>query len=129
MQRKTNQRDAIRRALEITDRPLGPQEIWEIAKQDAPSLGIATVYRALKSLVEEKWIVPVELPGQPPRYERGGKGHHHHFQCFYCNGVFEVDIEGCPDTLGTRLPTGYRMEAHEVFLYGRCPECAESETP
>ncbi len=129
MQRKTNQRDAIRRALDITDRPLGPQEIWEIAKQDAPSLGIATVYRALKSLVEEKWIVPVELPGQPPRYERAGKGHHHHFQCLNCNGVFEIDIEGCPGTLGNRLPEGYRMEAHEVFLYGRCPKCAERDSP
>ena len=36
-------------------------------------------------------MVSVEIPGQMPRYERADKGHHHHFVCRVCGGVFELE--------------------------------------
>jgi Fur family ferric uptake transcriptional regulator len=86
-----------------------------------PNLGIATVYRTVKGLTEEGELVPVEMPGEPQRYEESGKHHHHHFCCRGCGRVFEM--KGCPRDLAHMLPEGCTMEDHEVFIYGRCPDC------
>ena len=93
VRRDTRQRRAVRRVLEAADRPLSPQEILEAAQIELPQLGIATVYRSVKTLVEDGILEPVELPGEGQRYEIAGKHHHHHFHCNGCGKVFEV--EGC----------------------------------
>ena len=79
MLRHTQQRAAIRSALERAGRPLSPQELLEQARQDVADLGQATVYRAIKSMLEEHQAVEVKVPGEPDRYETAGKHHHHHF--------------------------------------------------
>lgn len=122
MQRKTRQRDAICEALERADRPLSPQEIHDAAQDSVPGLGLATVYRTIKALVEERWLRVVELPGAPSRYEVAGKAHHHHFHCRECDRVFEV--EDCPGGLKHLAPAGFQHETHEIILYGLCPSCA-----
>ncbi len=122
MQRNTHQRTAIRSAIEEADRPLSPQEILSSAQDQAPGLGIATVYRNIKAMVEEGWLRAVELPGVPSRYEVAGKGHHHHFHCRSCDRVFEVD--DCPGRVADLAPSGFRPEAHDIILYGLCPACA-----
>jgi Fur family transcriptional regulator, ferric uptake regulator len=121
MQRETSQRKAIRRALTAAGRPLGPNEILDSARDTVPGLGIATVYRNVKALLEEGWIVAVELPGEPARYEIAGKDHHHHFLCRACDSVFE--IEGCPGNIRAVTPDGFQLERHEVVLYGLCTTC------
>lgn len=121
MQRDTQQRRAIRRAIEEVGRPLSPREVLDAASVHHPGLGIATVYRTLKGLVEEGMLAQVELPGEPPRYEATGKHHHHHFHCRTCDRVYE--LEGCPEGLRGLTPAGFSLESHEVVLYGRCAEC------
>ncbi len=121
-QRETRQRRAIRAALEEAGHPLSPKELLELARGDVEGLGIATVYRNVKSLQEEGWLATVELPGEPPRYEVAGKEHHHHFHCRACDRVFEV--EGCPGDLKRVTPKGFKLERHEFVLYGVCVQCA-----
>src|SRR5262245_59410793 len=118
MDRNTRQRQAIRRVFEETNRPLGPQEVLPAAQTYVPGLGMAIVYRTLKTLLEEHWLVSVELPGEPPRYEMAGKTHHHHFRCRSCDRVFEMS--GCLSNFSQLVPRGFRLEAHEVVLYGIC---------
>ncbi|RIH87400.1 Zinc-specific metallo-regulatory protein [Meiothermus luteus] len=122
MERSTRQRQAIREVMAELDRPLSPAEVLEAARRKVPSLGIATVYRTLKGLVEEGSAVTVELPGQAPRYELSGKKHHHHFHCTRCGKVFE--LEGCPGDFSFMLPNGFQADRHEIVLYGRCTECS-----
>lgn len=119
--RDTQQRRAIRAAIEEAGRPLSPQEILETAKRTSPGLGIATVYRTLKSWVEGGGLTQVDLPGEAPRYEATGKQHHHHFHCRACDRVYE--LEGCPEDLRSLTPAGFALESHEVVLYGRCAAC------
>lgn len=123
MQRDTTQRRAIRRALEDAGRPLGALEVLEASKRLSPGLGIATVYRNIKALLEEGEVSAVELPGEPPRYESAGKAHHHHFRCGRCEKVFELDGACVPD-LKNALPRGFRVTAHEVLVHGVCASCA-----
>jgi Fe2+ or Zn2+ uptake regulation protein len=48
MERHTPQRAAVLSAITRAGRPLLPQEVLEQAGSEAPTLSIATVYRALK---------------------------------------------------------------------------------
>lgn len=123
MERDTPQRRAIRRALRDAGRPLTPEEVLGVGRERVPTLGIATVYRNLKALHGEGFAAAVELPGEPTRYEVAGKPHHHHFLCRSCAQAFEV--EGCPGAVEPLVPTGFRLEGHEVVLYGVCADCGD----
>ena len=120
MKRRTEQREAMKQVFEEADRPLTAQEVCDRAQQEVPGLGIATVYRNLKSFVEEGLLRSVDLPDEPSRYESIDLDHHHHFQCGECDRVF--DIPGCPD-IEAFVPEDYEVERHEVLLYGLCPSC------
>jgi Fur family ferric uptake transcriptional regulator len=122
MERKTIQRQAIRDAIIEASRPLSPQEVLDGARGHVKNLGIATVYRTIKSLLAEGAVQAVDLPGEPPRYEPAGKHHHHHFRCRACNKVYE--IEGCPKNLKRIAPRGFRVESHDLTLFGVCARCA-----
>lgn len=121
MPRNTRQRGAIRRAFQHADRPLSPTEAHTTARREARGLGIATVYRNIRSLVEEGWLVPVDLPGEASRYELAGKPHHHHFRCNRCHRVFDAACDAPPGTAG--LPSGFVVTGHDVLLHGNCPDC------
>lgn len=121
MDRNTSQRRAIRKVFESAGRPLSPHEVRQAAGTEARGIGMATIYRTLKMLMEERWLVAVDLPGEPARYEQSGKPHHHHFHCRACGRVYEV--EGCPGNLRSMTPRGFKLERHEVLLYGVCSVC------
>ena len=121
MQRDTRQRRAIRAVFTRERRPLSTDEVLVAGKSLVPSLGIATVYRNIKTLVSDGWLHTVEVPGEPARYEQSGRPHHHHFICRECEQAF--DVEACPQDVERLAPEGFVVESHEVVLYGRCPRC------
>lgn len=100
---------------------MAPLQVLEAAQKEVPRLGLATVYRTLKSLVEEGLVTQVSLPGEVAHYEITNDRHHHHFHCRECGHVFE--IETCPANLQMLTPRGFAVEDHDVVLYGRCPSC------
>ena len=124
-QRSTRQRDVIARILDGAEGPLAVSDVLERAQAGAPGVGIATVYRTLKLLCDQGRIHPLTLDGET-LYEASGRGHHHHFSCTACGRVFT--LHSCPVALpsGTVYPGGFVVEAHEVTLYGKCPECVET---
>ena len=121
MIRETRQRVAIRQVIQAAHAPMSPEAVLAAAQHAVPGLGIATVYRSIKTLLEEGWLEIVELPGQAPRYEVAGKDHHHHFHCKGCDRVFE--LSGCVEGVRKLLPRGFRLTGHEVVLYGYCRPC------
>ena len=120
--RNTRQKQAIRDAFTSADRPLAYEEVLDFAQRKVDGLSIATVYRNVNGMVEEGWLVPVEIPGMTTRYEIAGKAHHHHFKCNDCGKLFE--LAGCDVKVKSKLPGGFRTTGHEFFLYGLCPSCA-----
>jgi Fur family ferric uptake transcriptional regulator len=121
VERSTRQKRAIEAVLEKHKNPLTAPEIQNLALREVPTLGLATVYRSLKSLAKDGRVVSVEIPGQMPRYERADKGHHHHFLCRACGGVFE--LERCLAGIKKMAPRRFRVEDHEIILYGTCKAC------
>lgn len=119
--RNTKQRRAIRDVFLEAKRPLSPEEVCTMAQEKVEGLGIATVYRTIRTLLDEAWLAPVDLPGEASRYEVSGKEHHHHFHCRACGKVFEVF--GCLGGYTNLAPEGFQLDSHEVILYGKCRDC------
>jgi Fur family ferric uptake transcriptional regulator len=121
MERATRQNTAIRAALDSAGRPLSPAEVLDEARRHVAALGLATVYRNLKALVDSGAVQVVTLPGEVPRYELARQGHHHHFRCDACQRVF--DVHQCPGDLAGIAPPGFAVSRHEITLYGLCSDC------
>jgi Fur family ferric uptake transcriptional regulator len=117
----TRQKLIVSAVIEKSNRPLTPLEICEAAKAEIPSLGMATVYRALKQFVEEGTVRVVEVPGAPPHYEHVSRHHHHFFLCKQCRHLFA--LAGCARGVNAMAPAGFQVESHEIILYGNCPDC------
>lgn len=121
-ERRTKQRVALAEILERSERPLSVSELLESASERIDGLGIATVYRTVAAMLEAGEIDAVDLPGEPTRYERSNKGHHHHFSCEGCERVF--DLAGCLENLRKLAPPKFKVRGHAVTLYGLCAGCA-----
>jgi Fur family ferric uptake transcriptional regulator len=118
----TRQRQILGEVFERANRPLTATEICQAAKRKMPSLGIATVYRAISQFLSAGRIRLVEIPGVAPHYERADRHHHHFFLCEQCKRLF--DLIGCVRGLGSLAPNGFRVREHEIVLYGHCATCA-----
>ena len=119
--RNTRQKQAIRKAFAEAGRPLSPEEALSGAHRHRKRIGIATIYRNIKALVEDGWLVPIDMPDKSTRYELSGKKHHHHFHCSRCDKVY--DLEGCVASAKPRLPKGFTPLTHEFYLFGFCAGC------
>ncbi len=124
VQRQTKQLQAIRDTFEQAGRPLSIDELHGLASKELDSLGLRTVYRAVRRLQEDGGIVSVSVPGKSDRYELASIAakHHHHFHCKSCDRFF--DIHGCPGGLNKLIPKGFKLENHDLTLSGLCVSCA-----
>jgi Fur family transcriptional regulator, ferric uptake regulator len=118
----TKQKLVLGEVFERAKRPLTATEICQEARGKIPSLGIATVYRAIKQFVTDGQIRTVEIPGVPPHYESAARHHHHFFLCQQCRHLF--DLLGCVRGVRALAPSGFHVQQHEIVLYGECASCA-----
>ncbi len=117
----TRHKAVLNAVFDRAKRPLTPGEICDAARKELPSLGIATVYRAIKQFVAEGRVRAVELPGAAPHYESTASDHHHFFLCQQCKRLF--DLAGCIGGFNSLAPRGFRVRNHEIVLYGECAPC------
>jgi Fur family ferric uptake transcriptional regulator len=122
--RRAVQQEVVHEILRNSARPLLPADILRIAEGLGQRLGVATVYRALRALLDAREIVSVFIQDGPARYELVESGHHHHFLCQRCRTVF--DISGClgREAFAGMVPDDFLMEGHELTLHGLCADCA-----
>lgn len=121
MQRNTKQREVIAACFSNGDRPLSVSEVHKLAARQYPSLGIATVYRAINSFVESGRLVAVQIGGVA-RYELANRSHHHHFYCQECDRAF--CLEKCSVPKKNLAPEGFTVREHEMVVLGTCPSCS-----
>ena len=126
MKRKTQQRDAMLKALDTASGPLTADELWQKAKGLEPKIGMATIYRNLKSLMQEEVVQEVHLPKQKTRFERKIAGHRHYFFCDNCKKVLYIQAS-CPVAAldGVTLASGFSIRRHSLTFYGLCSSCQQ----
>lgn len=116
---------------------LTAEQIRDLAKEQYPEIGLATIYRTLQVLVDLKLIdrisfddgfVRYELGKLPGEEDAGPRHHHHHAICLGCGKVFPFE-EDMLDTLEQSLMErlGFAVTDHEVKLFGYCRSCREGQ--
>lgn len=128
----TNQRLLVLET--IADHPgehLTAEEIYELAKERYPEIGLATIYRTVQVLVELHVIDKVSFDDGFVRYELGSaradsRHHHHHAICMECGRVFAFEGD-LLETLEQALydTMGFVVTDHEVKLTGYCKDCVK----
>jgi Fur family ferric uptake transcriptional regulator len=102
------------------------QEIHAELAAGKHRVGLASVYRALDTLVECGLAQRVDIGDGIARYEpaRTGHDHHHHLVCGECGKVepfVDPSLEQAIDAVEER--SGYAIVGHEVVLRGSCADC------
>ncbi len=102
-------------------------DLWHELLDIEPSLGRATVFRAIETLVGLKQLDRVTFADGTHRYRVCGTAHHHHLTCVGCHRV--IEIETCLPmeqfhAIASR--NDFALEGHALELYGRCAECREA---
>lgn len=115
-ERRTKQRVVIERIIDATDRPLTRTEIWEISRGEMPSIGFATVSRAVNDLLKENRLLSLQYPGQPTRYEKPAAKEHPHLLCHRTGRIHDLDIP-MPTVKIPSVP-GVKITGYEVLFFG-----------
>lgn len=129
--RLTSQRQAVVEAVEKNKgKHLSSNEIFELVKENHPSIGLATIYRTLPLLEKMKLLNKICLDDGCVRYESytPKDEEHHHLICMTCGAVYEVE----EDLLGIKekqiiMENHFSIKSYMVKLYGYCALCAEKK--
>src|SRR5687768_13033967 len=76
--RRTEQRVVVAEALASAKRALSAQELYDRIRTSHPTIGRATVYRALEQQVEDGMASRFEREGHVSAYIACDAEHHHH---------------------------------------------------
>ena len=127
-ERVTHQRLMVAYALAAAGRHVTAGELYARLRRRAPTIGRATVFRTLETLVEAGVARRLELEGHVYAYVACQPEHHHHLACTRCGRVEEID-EAYIRPLASRVArdTGFEIDDARLDFYGRCAACRARE--
>ena len=119
------------KALENMKRLSSAQEIYVWLRQnEAHTLGLTTIYRALETLLTERLVQAVDLGDGEKRYEAVQPGHHHHHLiCQNCRANIHLDncfVDNLTDAIMARH--GFQVTSHILEIFGTCSHCGREQT-
>ncbi len=125
----TPQRKVIVETFLETEGHFSAEELLGFVQQKLPEVGLATVYRTLKLLVDSGLADSLDFGCGVALYEHSyGHEHHDHLICIRCDKKIEVlddVIERRQEELARK--NGYTLTRHRMILFGLCPQCREQE--
>ena len=126
--RVTAARRAVAETLLTQNRGLTPQEVFALARERHPELGLVSVYRALETLESLGLVQRVHRADGCNAYGRAAEGHQHVLLCRRCGAMRLFggdDLEALIAELSRR--TGFRIDHHLLQMDGLCPDCQNEE--
>ena len=123
--RVTVAREAVWEVLRRASSHLTAEEIHERARQRAPEVNLASVYRTLGLLAELDLVHEVALNDGRGRWEVAHPAAQVHLVCRSCD-VIEHHPADALEALQSHLTDGHGFvpEVAEVVVYGLCARCA-----
>lgn len=123
--RHTKQRQAVIDALSDSTEFRSAQKIHADMVEAGEKVGLATVYRNLRSLAEDDAIDMLMAPDGEALYRRCDvKAHHHHLVCRKCLRSIEIHADGMEEWLGKLVDQhGFTDVEHSLEIFGICPDC------
>jgi Fe2+ or Zn2+ uptake regulation protein len=122
--RLTSQRRLILDVLKESDEHLEADAVYDRAKERAPGLSLATVYRTLALLKEMELAEEHRLGEGHSHYEAVQEEPHYHFTCRCCGKVIEFDtpfVSEIERELYERR--GIQVTTAHLHLTGYCRDC------
>ena len=96
------------------------------ARRRGIHIGRATIFRTLDLLQSTGTVERIDLPDGDHAYVACRPSHHHHVVCTSCGRSMDVGDRHLRVAIeAIERATGYRLDAHRLELYGRCPACQE----
>jgi len=124
--RMTGPRRAVAQLLSEREGQFTADELLAESQRRGLGIGRATIFRSLELLGRLNLVERVDLPSGEHAYLLCEPEHHHHVICSQCGraATFGMDDRGLPERLEqVARTTGYRIDAHRLEVYGRCPDC------
>lgn len=122
-ERLTGPRSAVLAALLTADGPLTHHEVEAALRPRAP-VDRVTVYRVLEWLVDRDLAHRIAGDDRTWRFRANaapGSAPHAHFTCTGCGRTVCLDSVTLPRRV--RVPEGFRPDALELTVRGRCARC------
>ncbi|MDQ1294913.1 MAG: Fur family transcriptional regulator, ferric uptake regulator [Actinomycetota bacterium] len=129
--RRTRQRAAVRAALEEGGEFRSAQELFTQLRERGEGIGLATVYRALQNLAEDREVDVLHGVDGESLYRRcTSAGQHHHLVCRSCRRTVEVSSQVVDRWAGrVARDNNYTDVEHVTEVFGTCEECRRTELP
>jgi Fe2+ or Zn2+ uptake regulation protein len=121
-QRFTEQRAAVYRFLRGTDEHPTADEVFTAVRGEIADISLATVYKALETLLSCGLAVKLTYGDDSARYD-ARTDDHYHSRCLKCGVVRDVAVEAATIP-HVEVGGGFRVEGFRVEVVGYCPGCA-----
>jgi Fur family ferric uptake transcriptional regulator len=124
--RMTGPRRAVAQLLTEREGQFTAEELLAESRSRGLGIGRATIFRSLELLGRLNLVERVDLPSGDHAYLICEPDHHHHVICSQCGKAetFAMEDRGLSEQLEqVARKTGYRIDAHRLEVYGRCPDC------
>lgn len=125
----TQQRDLVAQVVFSGDTQLSVDDIAARLRERRTPVGLATIYRALDTLVDAGFVRAHDFGEGFKRYESQRPGRQNGFLvCGRCGGVTEFPLERLDRVLSLLADEHeFVAERHRVELHGTCRDCRHRE--
>jgi Fur family ferric uptake transcriptional regulator len=119
------QKDYILKILYFSTEHLTAEEISNRIKIDYKvSIGIATVYRAMKFFSDLKLVNQLDIGDGIIRYELNLSNHHDHLICTSCGKIIEFEDDLIElNQIKIAEKNNFILKEHIMTIYGLCENC------
>ena len=119
----TPQRLAVYQYLMGTKDHPSAEAIYKALQPIYPTMSLATVYKALKTLVEVGLVQEINVGEGNFRYD-ATVNDHAHIQCLKCSRVDDLEIDSFPNLNQIAAENSkYEIKWNKLFFYGVCVSC------
>ncbi len=123
IKRNTIQRQLVMKAIRALSNHPTVEEVYKVIVKEYPDISKGTVYRNMKSMVNEGFLSRVSSPSGADRFEET-LSKHYHLNCRRCGALVNVsiDYQSRLDFLAANM-TNYKVDSHDIVFHGLCPSC------
>ncbi len=119
--RNTKQKELILDYVKLSCTHPTAEEVYKGLVKDNPNLSLATVYRNLQDMVDDKLIDKLIDERGTSRYD-GKDCRHYHFICINCQKIFDLDLD-YDESIDEKISDDFKVDNHSVVYRGLCINC------
>jgi len=123
MRKYSHQRELVLRHLKKVKSHPTASEVYNIVKQEEPTISLATVYRNLNLLRDTGEIISFKANDGSEHFD-GDISNHQHFYCTDCGKIYDIFMKYDVKMIqSVEESLECRVDNQQVLYYGSCKTC------